>query len=222
MARQGHAQPSRGAAFATLKTSWRTRHDRRNELRRPVLGHQEAQRRASRPWRVRWAVAGRERDEYFRTKALADGFRNKLVKAARAGEAFDVGTGLPVSEVRAKNSPRWSDFARGYVEHMWEHTAPKTRRSMADALATVTAVLVTSDRGAPDAKVLRRALYGWAFNCSKRGATPPDDIDLALGWISSVSVTVAAMSDPAMIRAALGVCGRKQDGKPAGGHDVPS
>ncbi|WP_131769425.1 tyrosine-type recombinase/integrase [Candidatus Protofrankia californiensis] len=169
----------------------------------------------SRPWRVRWEVGGRESSEYFRTKALADGFRNKLLKAARAGEAFDVTTGLPVSEIRAKNSPPWFDFARGYVEHMWEHAATKTRRSMADALATVTAVLVTSDRGAPDAKVLRRALYGWAFNCSKRGTIPPDDIASALSWISSASVTVAAMSDPTVIRQALGACGRKQDGKPA-------
>ncbi|MEX5634115.1 tyrosine-type recombinase/integrase [Parafrankia sp. FMc2] len=169
----------------------------------------------SRPWRFRWAVAGRERDEYFRTKALADGFRSKLVKAARAGEAFDVATGRPVSEVRAQNSPRWVDFARGYVGHVWASAAPKSRRSMADALATVTAVLVTSNRGAPDPKVLRRALYGWAFNHSKQDTTPPDEIASALAWISSVSVTVAAMSDPAVIRVALGACGRKQDGTPA-------
>ncbi|WP_063820897.1 tyrosine-type recombinase/integrase [Parafrankia elaeagni] len=169
----------------------------------------------SRPWRFRWAVADRERDEYFRTKALADGFRNKLVKAARAGEAFDIATGRPVSEVRAQNSPRWVDFARGYVGHVWASAAPKSRRSMADALATVTAVLVTSNRGAPDPKVLRQALYGWAFNHSKQDTAPPDEIASALAWISSASVTVAAMSDPAVIRAALGACGRKQDGTPA-------
>ncbi|QTR02158.1 integrase, partial [Saccharothrix algeriensis] len=53
---------------------------------------------------VRWAVAGQRFKEPFKSSALADSFRSKLVVAAKGGEAFDVGTGLPVSMRRARSS----------------------------------------------------------------------------------------------------------------------
>jgi hypothetical protein len=47
-----------------------------------------------RRYQVRWTVAGEVHYSTFATKALADSHRAKLKTAARAGEAFDVATGL--------------------------------------------------------------------------------------------------------------------------------
>jgi len=50
---------------------------------------------------VRWRAAGRDRSRSFMTRALADSYRAELVRAARKGLAFALGTGQPcgVSEV---------------------------------------------------------------------------------------------------------------------------
>lgn len=85
---------------------------------------------------------------------------------------------------------------------------------MVEALATVTPALVVSDKGAPDPAVLRRALYGWAFNPNmwvvELGAAERS----ALDWIERVSQPVVRMTESDVIRAALNACARKMDGKP--------
>ncbi|MCZ1002039.1 hypothetical protein O1M63_34865 [Streptomyces mirabilis] len=40
---------------------------------------------------VRWSVAGNVFSDSFRTKALADHYRTKLMRAMRDGEEFDTG-----------------------------------------------------------------------------------------------------------------------------------
>ena len=57
---------------------------------------------------VRWRVAGRRWKATFKTAALADSFRSDLLAAARKGEAFDTGTGRPVSMLRASKDMSWS------------------------------------------------------------------------------------------------------------------
>jgi hypothetical protein len=69
----------------------------------------------------------------------------------------------------------------------WPQLAPKSRRSTAEALTTVTFALATRRRGAPEAKTLRRALFGWAFNPGTRNLTPPADIAAALEWVAAAS-----------------------------------
>ena len=84
----------------------------------------------------------------------------------------------------------------------WPHLAPKSRRSTAEALTTVTLALATRRRGAPGPKTLNRALFAWAFNPGTRNLTAPGDI-------------AAALEDPALLRAVLGACARTQVGTPA-------
>jgi len=56
----------------------------------------------------------------------------------------------------------------------WPRPAPKSRRSAAAALTTLTCALLGSRRGAPDPALLRAALLGWAFNpAARRGEPPP-------------------------------------------------
>jgi hypothetical protein len=134
-------------------------------------------------WRVRWAVAGREHCKSFAAKPLADGFLTDLKNAAAAArQPFDETTGLPAQSGRAAPSRSWYDHARAYAEMKWPHLAPKSRRSTAEALTTVTLALATRRRGAPDLKILNRALFGWAFNPGTRHLTPPEPIAAALDW----------------------------------------
>ncbi len=167
-------------------------------------------------WRVRWAVAGREHCQSFEARPLADGFLTGLKNAARHHQPFDQATGLPAKPGRATATPRsWYEHARGYAEMKWPHVAPKSRRSTAEALTTVTLALLTRRRGAPGPDVLRRALFAWAFNPGTRNLTPPGDIAAALEWIDAASRPVAALNDPDVVRAVLGACARTQAGQPA-------
>jgi hypothetical protein len=58
---------------------------------------------------------------------------------------------------------------------------PVSRRSVAEALVTITVALTAEEPGAPDAKVLRRALFGWSFHPATRDSDPPPEIAAALG-----------------------------------------
>ena len=167
-------------------------------------------------WRVRWAVAGREHCRSFAAKPLADGFLTGLKDAARDHQPFDQATGLPTTPGHPATSQRtWYEHARDYAEMKWPHLAPKSRRSTAEALTTVTLALLTRRHGTPGPDVLRRALFAWAFNPGTRNLTPPDAVTAALEWIAAASQPVAALDDPNAVRDALGACARTQAGKPA-------
>jgi integrase len=167
-------------------------------------------------WRVRWAVAGREHCKSFAARPLADGFLTELKDAARGHQPFDETTGLPTTPAHATAPARsWYEHACGYAEMKWPQLAPKSRRSTAEALTTITLALLTPRRGAPDPAVLNRALFGWAFNPGTRNLTLPDDIAAALDWAATASQPVTALDDPQVLRAVLGACARTQAGKPA-------
>ena len=70
---------------------------------------------------VRWRVAGRRWKATFKTAALADSFRSDLLAAARKGEAFDTGTGRPVSMLRASKDMSWYSFACAFA---WSSPQP--------------------------------------------------------------------------------------------------
>ena len=166
-------------------------------------------------WRVRWAVAGREHCKSFAARPLADGFAAALKDAIRDRRPFDENTGLPAQPGHATAPCSWYDHARAYTGMKWPQLAPTSRRSVAEALTTITPALTRHQRGAPDPRLLSRALFGWAFNPGTRNLTPPADITAALDWIAAASLPVAALEDPAVVRAALGACAATLAGKPA-------
>ena len=166
-------------------------------------------------WRVRWAVAGHEHCKSFAARPLADGFLTGLKNAARDHQPFDETTGLPAQPGHAAKPCSWYGHARAYAEMKWPDLAPKSRRSTAEALTTVTVALATRQRGAPEPQIVRRALFAWAFNPGTRNLTPPADIAAALEWIAAASQPVGALEDPDVLRAALGACARTQAGTPA-------
>ena len=168
-------------------------------------------------YRVRWAVNGQEHCKSFKNKTLADGFLDNLKDAARDRRPFSPRTGLPATETTEGETVTWYEHARSYAEAKWPNLAPVSRRSVAEALVTVTIALTAKEKGAPEARVLRRALFAWAFNPATRQADPPREIALALGWAARASLPVAALDDPATVRVALGACAKTLTGKSAAG-----
>ncbi|MET7701332.1 site-specific integrase [Streptomyces sp. NPDC005485] len=168
------------------------------------------------PYEVRWQVNSREKSESFTTKGLAESRRSELMQAARRGEPFDEETGLPASELRAKlHKVTWYQHTHDFIEKRWEGTAAKSRRNFADALATITPALVKTEVGRPDSRILRRALYSWAYNKSAWEEEPGPEWRKALDWLERHSVQIADLEDAQVLRKALDALGKKLDGKPA-------
>jgi len=176
--------------------------------------------RRKRVYGVRWVVAGRSFSKWFEYDAQADNYRSTLITAARRGEGFDTHAGLAESLTRQQQAVIWLDLACRYVDLKWPHIAAKSRTSIADSLATVTPVLVTTTRGMPDATTLRAALYGWAFHTANRSAGKlGGDQAAALAWARSHSLKVTALDEPdrrsILIRRALDALALTLDGQPA-------
>jgi integrase len=165
---------------------------------------------------VRWKAAGRAFRKTFATRALAESFRSKLVVAQREGVAFDEASGLPEPMARALNTRSWYEHAVAYVDMKWPRASAKHRKGIAETLATVTPALLATDRGAPNDKALRAALYGWVFNKARRDAgEPPANLAAAVRWLKANTVDLAALADAALIRKALDTLALRMDGVPA-------
>lgn len=137
-------------------------------------------------YKVRWAVAGRQRKKAFRTKALADSYRSELVAAARKGQPFDTTTGWPAVAQGVANGESWYVFVCSYVDMKWPESAGKSRMGIAETLTTVTPVL-TEGRGRPSESDMRTALYGWAYTESGRKnlrppSTPMENLSALIGY----------------------------------------
>ncbi len=91
---------------------------------------------------------------------------------------------------------------------------------MAEALATVTPLLTKTTSRRPPARMLRAALYGYAFSPPRRSRAPEPATASALAWLERNSLPVSHLSDPQVIRAALdGLCVRL-DGSPAAANTI--
>ena len=168
-----------------------------------------------------WEVAKKRFRETFDNHTLADSFRSDLVAAARRGEAFDTVEGRPVSMMRAANAMSWHDFAVKYVDMKWPRAAAKSRAGNADALATVTAVMLNpNSRGQPADRVLRRALTGWVLNRKRRDESKPQAIEQAVRWVAGNTLPVSRLEDPALLRQVLETLSLKLDGTQAAAKTV--
>jgi integrase len=166
-----------------------------------------------RPFEVRWHAAGRAWSRSFITRGLADSYRAELIRAARKGLNFSPGTGEPASWAAPEAATiSWLEHAAAYAAMKWPLAAACTRAGIADALATITPALLTPGRGGPPAAVLRRALYGHAFNLARAGADPGPPAAVALGWASDHCLPLTAVADPAVTRRALEALALRLDG----------
>jgi integrase len=169
-----------------------------------------------RPFEVRWRAAGRVRSRSFLTRALADSYRAELIRAARTGLEFDPATGEPA----AWNQPgpvtvTWYEHAASYAAARWPELAAHSRSSLADALATITPALTRQDtRRRPEPRVLRAVLYRHAY-CPARPAPAGSDAEQILDWTRHTSLPVTQLTQPPVLRAALGAITMRLDGSRA-------
>lgn len=172
-------------------------------------------------YRVRWKVAGKEFGKSVQTRAMAESFRSRLVVAQREGTAFDEASGLPEPMARELNSRTWYELATAFVDMKWARAAATQRKSIADALTTVTPALLSATRGAPADADIRRALYSWAFNKAQREAgEPPADLAPVIKWLSTHTLPLTEVANAAVIRKALDLLATRLDGGPAAANTV--
>src|ERR1039457_4845363 len=91
----------------------------------------------------------------------------------------------------------WYEHARACTEAKWPNLARVSRQSVSEALVTVTIALTAKERGVPEPRVLRQALFGWAFNPATRDPVPPPETAAALDWAERASLAVAELEDTA-------------------------
>lgn len=179
------------------------------------------------PHQLRWKVAGKVHTASFATVALAESRRSELWQAMRRGEAFDIVTGLPESELRAaaeqvrtpKPDPSWWDFCHEYMASRWRTSAGKTREGIADSLATVAIAMRPDDQDAPTPQETRLALR-WSCVPAHREAEPPPDLKTACAWLEAHSLPISAATDPRILRDIQYRLSFKLDGEPAAGDTV--
>ncbi|MGW9044104.1 tyrosine-type recombinase/integrase [Streptomyces lydicus] len=164
---------------------------------------------------LRWKTGDTPHSQTFRTKTLADGRRAELLRAVHEGEPFDEATGVPLRELRDRNDVSWYQHARDYIAMKWAHSPGSTRRTLAEAMATVTPALVKDTAGMADATAVRTALYGWAFNMNRRDDEPPTEVAKVLDWFERKSLPTSALADRMHVRAALSALTKKLDGTTA-------
>lgn len=109
----------------------------------------------------------------------------------------------------------WYDLVHEYLDQRWERTPGNTRRTLADAFATVTPALVQPGKTFAEPRVLRRALYSWAFSKNAWAREPDEEWRSALDWIKRNSLPVGALADADVPRRALDALGRRLDDKVA-------
>lgn len=161
---------------------------------------------------VRWEAGRKRWKQPFRKSAQADSFRSSLLTAARNGEAFSITTGRPISWQRANSEMSWYDFACAYSDMKWKDASAKHRADIARVLMLATPAMLSTRRGMPDEKAIRRALCRWAFNTKQRSDAPADVANI-LKWVARNTRNVGELADQELLRTVLDTVTTKQDGK---------
>ncbi|TDD33626.1 site-specific integrase [Nonomuraea terrae] len=170
---------------------------------------------------ARWRVAGKQKSKSFRTKGLANAFMSDLRQAAKAGEEFDVATGLPVSRLAGKSSgPSFLEFAQAYVLGRWNASAARTRETDAYALLTLIPALVADAPRRPSPEELREVLRVHALLPEKRRAELTATQTAALSWLERASFPLSALGEAHVLRTALDAISVTFAGTPAGANTI--
>lgn len=148
-----------------------------------------------RPWGVRWVTGGEEHSEWYVTKALAESFRAELVRAARAGEAFEVDSGLPLSVSRQRSARTLFELAVAFVDWTWQRSPGNTRKSIVTSLAAVVPLFTRQLDHAPSAAALQRLLSTRLLPLSRRDEPLIGEEQAAASWLRRASRPITELTD---------------------------
>jgi hypothetical protein len=109
----------------------------------------------------------------------------------------------------------WYEHAMAFVDMKWARASPRHRKSIAEALATVTPALMSADRGAPSPEAIRHTLYQWSFNTAARKAKPDEGMVRVDAWLKANSLPLTQLSQSSRVRSALDLLALRLDGRPA-------
>lgn len=167
---------------------------------------------------VRWRVGDRRWKSRYATSSQADSFRSELVTALRNGEPFDADSGRPVTMLRCRAATTsWYEFACSYVDMKWPQISPKHRKGIAEALVTVTPVMLTAEVDDDTARAVRSALLNWGFNARRGSPEQPARVTAHLDWVARHCRPIGDIAQPAVMRAALEAIATRLDGGRAAG-----
>ncbi|GGK13033.1 site-specific integrase [Pilimelia terevasa] len=172
-------------------------------------------------WRVRWQVGDRVFPREFATKALAEGFRSRLLTFQHQGVPFDLDNGLPEPMARQARACSWYQHMIAFIDHKWPGASAKHRRGIAEALAAVTPALLSTAKGAPSVAEIRAAVYSYVANTTRRGAGPPPaKFAATVAWLEAHTLDITALADGEILHRVLDAIGLKKDGTPAAASTV--
>jgi integrase len=175
----------------------------------------DKKKKKGRPYGVRWVTEHKSHSEWYSTKALAHSRRAELMQAARDGEPFDVDSGLPVAELKRRNSLSFVEFAQSYMDIKWPDAAAKTRTSTVDALATAGTGFVRDAVGRPEATDLRRVLTSTLLPPTTRDGEPSPQDRKVVAWLVRHSRPLHDVTDAVAMRDMLDALATRLDGKTA-------
>jgi integrase len=161
---------------------------------------------------VRWVTGTQRHSKFYETKALANSRRSELMQAARRGEAFDIESGLPVSELKQRESAAFVEFAQSYMDMKWPDAAAKTRSSTVDALATAGAAFVKDGVGRPEMTDMRTVLRRVLLPPPTRDRAVSDKDKAVIDWILRQSRPMHDFTDSKVVRGILDALAVKLDG----------
>jgi integrase len=167
-----------------------------------------------RPYGVRWVTEKQEHSEWFVNKAQANGRRSELMQAARSGEAFDVESGLPLSELRRRDSLSFLQFAQRYMDMKWPGQAATSRAGTAEGLASAAAAFVKDAPGRPSVRDLRRVLRFYLLPPRARGDEMSAEDAETAAWVTRQSRLLFELTENRVIRELLDALTVKLDGTP--------
>ncbi|RBQ16938.1 site-specific integrase [Spongiactinospora rosea] len=171
---------------------------------------------------ARWTVGRKAKSKSFRTKALAASFLSDLRQATKAGEAFDVTTGLPLSMLAAKapEGPTFLEFAQTYVASRWRTSAARTRETDVYGLLSLVPALVADLPRRPTDSDLREVLRTHLLLPENRRAVLPGTLVPVRTWLEKASLPLADLANPRVTRSALDAISVTFTGKDAAANTV--
>lgn len=174
-----------------------------------------AKNQARRRYGVRWKTDDREHSEWYATKRLAESFRSDLLRAQRAGEAFEIVSGLPSSLARQRNSRTLLEVATAYVDWLWTSDAPpNTRKGAVTNLAAAVPLFVRQLDHAPDRGVAQRLLSTRLLPVPQRRIELSPADQAVARWLSRASRPVNDLVDEIAASELLLGLGKSVTGRP--------